>query len=178
MNCFRSGVSFKGCKQQSAGLRNPPPSASARTYVAGDGDEAISGSKAPDIQDLKVGLTVSNLCSCGWRVPKARYPCDPMPGVQRRRHWENCSRCIGPYAKRPATLCDSLAPLRNEVATKVLARKLAMIRAAGLSWTHDAEVKEIRPSLWPGAKAVQAAGCRKLCQMVSLQKVRARKFSW
>ena len=66
-----------------------------------------------------------------------------------------------PYVKRPASLAGNQEPLRNEVATKVLARKFALVRAADLSWTHDAEVIALRTPLWPGAKVAKEAGSRK-----------------
>ena len=41
-----------------------------------------------------------------------------------------------------------------------MARKVSLFRAAGLSWSRDIEVQEIRLSLWPGLSAMRAKGCR------------------
>ena len=80
-----------------------------------------------------------------------------MPGVQRRKHWGECIHCMEPYVRRPAALASNQVPLRNQVASQVLARKLSLFRAAGLSWAHDIEVKEVRPSSWPGRYAVKVS---------------------
>lgn len=79
------------------------------------------------------GLKTTNQCQSGWRVPAARYPEDPMPGVQRRKHWGECIHCMEPYVRRPAALASNQLPLRNQVATQVLARKLSLLRVVGLS---------------------------------------------
>ena len=118
--------------------------------------EVASGA-VPSEAVAGAGLKTTNQCQCGWRVPAARYPEDPMPGVQRRKHWGKCIHCMEPYVRRPAALANNQVPLRNQVATQVLARKLSLFRAAGLSWAHDIEVKEVRPSSWPGRSAVKGS---------------------
>ncbi|CAE7339892.1 unnamed protein product [Symbiodinium sp. CCMP2592] len=86
------------------------------------------------------GLATSNTCRCGWTVPKAVGRDDKKPGEARRRHWLQCSLCLEPYAPRPMNMFGNQKPLRGQVAVQLLHRKLALVRAAKASWTHDLEI--------------------------------------
>ena len=111
------------------------------------------------------GLRETSQCLCGWQVPAARYPCDPLPEALRRRHWGQCIHCTGPYVRRPTGLARNQVFLRNQVATQVLARKFALPRNSGLSWAHDVDVKEVRPSKLPSGQVVRRLGIKALARV-------------